>query len=133
LEQPQLVRELAAAHEVAVALDLRGREVAVRGWVEGSGRDVVEVLDELAGAGVAAVNVTDISRDGTMSGPDLGGLSALVDATAIPVIASGGVGNLDDLAALASTGVAGVIVGRALYEGRFTVAEALAAVAAAGR
>src|SRR5438309_3861688 len=58
LEQPELVHELATHHEVAVALDLRGREVAVRGWVEGSGRDVVDVLDELAGAGVAAVNVT---------------------------------------------------------------------------
>ena len=74
-----------------------------------------------------------ISRDGTMTGPDVEGLSALVDATAIPVVASGGVGTLDHLRALASTGVAGVIVGRALYEGRFTVAEALAAVAAAGR
>jgi phosphoribosylformimino-5-aminoimidazole carboxamide ribotide isomerase len=133
LEQPHLVRDLAARHAVAVALDLRGREVAVRGWVEGSGRDVVDVLDELAGTGVAAVNVTDISRDGTMAGPDVAGLSAIVDATAIPVIASGGVGTLDDLVSLASTGVAGVIVGRALYEGRFTVAEALAAVAAAGQ
>jgi len=133
LEQPELVRELAAHHEVAVALDLRGREVAVRGWAEGSGRDVGDVLEGLAGVGVAAVNVTDISRDGTMTGPDVEGLSAVVDATSIPVIASGGVGSLDDLVALTSTGVAGVIVGRALYEGRFTVADALAAVATTGR
>ncbi|MCU1463886.1 MAG: hisA [Acidimicrobiales bacterium] len=133
MEQPELVRELAAHHEVAVALDLRGREVAVRGWVEGSSRDVADVLEELADAGVAAVNVTDISRDGTMAGPDVEGLSSLVDSTNIPVIASGGVGTLDDLVALASTGVAGVIVGRALYEGRFTVAQALSVVGAGGR
>ena len=133
MERPELVRELAAHREVAVALDLRGREIAVRGWAEASGRDVGDVLAELAGAGVAAVNVTDISRDGTMTGPDVAGLSALVETTAIPVIASGGVGSLDDLVALTSTGVAGVIVGRALYEGRFTVADAVAAVGGAGR
>ena len=133
VERPELVDDLAVHHEVAVALDLRGREVAVRGWAEGSGRDVGDVLEGLAGVGVAAVNVTDISRDGTMTGPDVEGLSAVVDATSIPVIASGGVGSLDDLVALTSTGVAGVIVGRALYEGRFTVADALAAVATTGR
>src|SRR5207245_2055226 len=97
---------------------------------EKSGRAGLQLL---ADVGVAAVNVTDISRDGTMTGPDVEGLSALADATSIPVIASGGVGSLDDLVALTSTGVAGVIVGRALYEGRFTVADALAGVATTGR
>lgn len=135
LEDPQLVRSLARRVPLAVGLDVRGREVAVRGWEQGSGRDLVDVLDEFADAGVAAVIVTQIARDGTLEGPDLGGLGLVLASTTIEVIASGGVGTLDDLRALDSLEVAGrrlagVIVGRALYEGRFTLTEALAAVSA---
>lgn len=137
LEQPGMVRRLAAAHQVAVGLDVRGREVAVRGWEEGSGMDVVELLDEFEGSDVAAFVVTQISRDGTLDGPDLAGLGTVLAHTTTPVVASGGVGTLDDLAALGrlhdgSRRLAGVIVGRALYEGRFTVEDALAAVAGDG-
>ena len=132
VEHPELVCELAAHHQVAVGVDVRGREVAVRGWTEGSGVDLFELLDRFAGRGVAAVIVTDISRDSTLEGPDLEGLAAVLEAIDIPVIASGGVGALPDLEALATLraggrALDGAIVGKALYEGRFTVEEAIAA------
>ncbi|MGZ4715905.1 MAG: 1-(5-phosphoribosyl)-5-[(5-phosphoribosylamino)methylideneamino]imidazole-4-carboxamide isomerase [Acidimicrobiales bacterium] len=132
LEQPDLVRRLAPRFPVAVGLDARGREVAVRGWEQGSGRDLLEVAAEFADAGVAALVVTEIGRDGTLEGPDLEGLAAVLGATEVDVIASGGVGSLDDLRALdqlevGSRRLAGAIVGRALYEGTFTLAEALGA------
>jgi phosphoribosylformimino-5-aminoimidazole carboxamide ribonucleotide (ProFAR) isomerase len=118
---------------VAVGLDARGREVAVRGWEEGSGRDLLEVAAGFADAGVAALVVTEIGRDGTLAGPDLDGLGEVLAASLLPVIASGGVGTLDDLVALAGLGadgrtLEGVIVGRAIYEGAFSVPEALAAL-----
>ncbi|NCY16984.1 MAG: 1-(5-phosphoribosyl)-5-[(5-phosphoribosylamino)methylideneamino]imidazole-4-carboxamide isomerase [Actinobacteria bacterium] len=131
LEDPALVRRLASRVPVAVGLDARGREVAVRGWEQGSGRDLLDVAREFADAGVEALIVTEIGRDGTLAGPDLEGLGEVLDATELPVIASGGVGVLDDLRALASLrsggrSLAGTIVGRAIYEGAFTVREALA-------
>ena len=134
LERPELVEELAADMPVALGLDVRGREVAVRGWLDGSGADVLDVLARFEDAGVIAVIVTQIAVDGTMSGPDLEGLARVLEGTSLDVIASGGVGDLTHLEALASLwaggrGLAGVIVGRALYEGRFTVKEAMAACA----
>ena len=135
LEQPELVRRLAARMAVAVGLDARGRDVAVRGWEEGSGRDLLDVARQFADDGVAALIVTEIGRDGTLAGPDVDGLAAVLAATEVPVIASGGVGTLDDLRsleALRSEGrrLSGAIVGRALYEGSFGLADALAAVSA---
>lgn len=133
LERPEFVRTLAARHRVVVGLDARGREVAVRGWEEGSGRDLLEVAAEFADAGVEALVVTEIGRDGTLEGPDLIGLAEVLSVTTLPVIASGGVGSLDDLRALcglrsAERSLDGVIVGRALYEGAFTLEEALSVV-----
>ena len=130
LEQPELVRELAPRVPVAVGLDARGGEVAVRGWEEGSGRGVLEVARGFADAGVAALVVTDIGVDGTLAGPDLAGLAEVLSATAVDVVASGGVGSLEDLRALAGLradgrALAGAIVGRAIYEGAFTVTDAL--------
>jgi phosphoribosylformimino-5-aminoimidazole carboxamide ribotide isomerase len=90
------------------------------------------VVEAAVANGAAAVIVTDIGRDGMLTGPDVDGLAALATTTAVPVIASGGVGSLDDLRALHETGVAGVIVGRALYEGAFTVEEAVAVCARLG-
>ncbi len=81
LEQPELVRRLAPRFPVAVGLDARGREVAVRGWEQGSGRDLLDVAAEFADAGVAALVVTEIGRDGTLEGPDLEGLAAVLAAT----------------------------------------------------
>ena len=127
IDDPELVRRLAAAHpgRIAVGLDHWGGEVRVRGWQEGSGRRLLDVAAELALPGVAAFIVTDISRDATLVGPDVDGLGQLQQATDVPVIASGGVGSLDDIVVLRELGVAGVIVGKALYEGRFGVNEAV--------
>jgi len=132
LEDPELVRTLASRHPVAVGLDARGREVAVRGWEEGSGKDLLDVARGFADAGVEALIVTEIGRDGTLEGPDLDGLGEVLEATELPVIASGGVGSLADLVALealrsAGRRLSGAIVGRALYEGAFTLQDALRA------
>jgi len=130
VEDPDLVGRLGARHpgRVAVGLDHRDGEVRVRGWVEGSGARLLDLVTALAATGAAAVVVTDIGRDGMLAGTDVDGLRAVVRTTHLPVIASGGVGSLDDLRALGGTGVSGVIVGRALYEGAFTVQEAVAAL-----
>ncbi len=121
---PRLVDEVAAVLPVAVGLDHRGGELAVHGWTESSGVRLADALTRFPAA--SAFVITDIERDGLLAGPDVDGLAAAVAATDVPVIASGGVGTLDDLAALAAIpGLHGIITGRALYEGRFTVAEAL--------
>ncbi|HMG44880.1 MAG TPA: 1-(5-phosphoribosyl)-5-[(5-phosphoribosylamino)methylideneamino]imidazole-4-carboxamide isomerase [Acidimicrobiales bacterium] len=136
LESPDWVRRLARRYPggVAVGLDARGRDVAVRGWLEDSGRDVVDVAREFEDAGVAALVVTEIGRDGTLEGPALDQLAAVLEATSLDVVASGGVGSLDDLRALAALEVgarrlAGAIVGTAIYEGAFTVTEGVGASA----
>ena len=131
IEDPSLVQRLAVQHpgRVAVGLDHWGGEVRVRGWEQGSGRRLLDVAAELALPGVAAFVVTDISRDATLVGPDLDGLQELQQSTDVPVIASGGVGSLADLTELRTLGVAGVIVGKAIYEGRFRVDEAVLACA----
>jgi phosphoribosylformimino-5-aminoimidazole carboxamide ribotide isomerase len=136
VERPALVDELCALHPgaIAVGLDARGRTVAVQGWTEDTGGDLVQILARFETSGVAALVVTQIEVDGTLRGPDLGTLEVVLGATKVPVIASGGVGDLDDvraLVALVAGGrtLAGAIVGRAIYEGRFTVGEGLAAVA----
>jgi phosphoribosylformimino-5-aminoimidazole carboxamide ribotide isomerase len=134
LEQPGLVRRVAGRHpgRVAVAVDAREGELAVRGWTEASGVQLDEALARFQDAGVAAFVVTDISRDGTLSGPDVAGLAAVLAATEVPVIASGGVGSLADLQALArlragGRRLAGAVVGKALYEGAFSMGEAIEA------
>jgi phosphoribosylformimino-5-aminoimidazole carboxamide ribotide isomerase len=131
LKDPDLVATLAADHRVAVGLDARSGEVATDGWLEGSGRTVLDVARSFAEAGVDAFVVTDIARDGTLDGPDLSGLADVVAATAVDVIASGGVGSPDDLVALAALEaggrrLGGAIVGKAIYEGRVDVASAVA-------
>jgi len=111
----------------------------VRGWEEGSGRTVGDLLDDVAGAGLAAVVVTSIERDGMLTGPDVEGLVAVLATTDVPVIASGGVGSAADVVALAALGavapdgsprrLAGAITGKALVDGRMTVEEGVAACA----
>lgn len=138
LRDPTLVRQLAGSRRVAVGLDARAGEVATDGWLQGSGRSVLDVARSFATDGVDAFVVTDISRDGTLDGPDVRGLVEVLDATGVDVIASGGVGRVEDLRALAGIEgrdgrrLSGAIVGTALYERRFTVAEAVAALAATG-
>ncbi len=134
LENPDLVRAVAADNPVAVGLDARGGEVATHGWTERSGRSVGELAAEFADAGVAALVVTEISRDGTLEGPDVSGLSELLTQTVIPVIASGGVGNLQHLVDLAKVEAdgrcfEGAIVGKAIYEGTVDIVDAIAVLA----
>lgn len=128
IELPELVAQLASQHPgcIAVGLDARSGVVATRGWLEGSGMSVIDLISRYEKAGVSAFIVTDIERDGTLGGPDVEGLGTLATRTAVEVIASGGVGSLDDLRSLTKTGVGGAIVGKALYEGRFELSEAVA-------
>ena len=131
VEDPELVPRLAADHagQIAVGLDHWDGEVRTRGWEEGSGRQLLDLAAELALPGVAAFVVTDISRDATLQGPDTRWIAKLRELVDVPLVASGGVGSLDDLRRLRDLGVAGAIVGKAIYERRFTVEEAVAACA----
>ena len=130
LRDPALVREAGARFpgRVAVGLDARGGRAAVSGWLETSETDAVEVAKRFADAGVAALVYTDIGRDGTLAGPDLEATARLAEAAGLPVIASGGVGSEDHVRAaarLAPRGVAGIIVGRALFTGALDLGRAL--------
>jgi phosphoribosylformimino-5-aminoimidazole carboxamide ribotide isomerase len=131
VRQPALVDEVAAVVPVAVGLDHRGGELAVHGWTESAGVTVTEALALYPAA--SAFVITDIGRDGMLTGPDLDGLAAAVAATRIPIIASGGISSLDDVVAAAAAGCAGVITGKAIYEGRFTVAAGIAALQGVAR
>jgi phosphoribosylformimino-5-aminoimidazole carboxamide ribotide isomerase len=127
VQSPELVDAAAAIVSVAVGLDHRGGELAVHGWTEGSGVQLLDALRRFTSA--SAFVITDIARDGMLQGPDLEGLAAAASATDVPVIASGGVSSLADVVALACVpGIGGVITGKALYEGRFTVAQAVDAL-----
>jgi 1-(5-phosphoribosyl)-5-[(5-phosphoribosylamino)methylideneamino] imidazole-4-carboxamide isomerase/N-(5'phosphoribosyl)anthranilate isomerase len=134
LEDPEWTRRAIAAYgdQIAVGLDVRGTTLAARGWTRDGG-DLWAVLDRLEDAGCARYVVTDVTKDGTLTGPNLELLSAVLERTSKPVVASGGVATLDDLRALAGLvpqGLEGAIVGKALYAGAFTLVEALEAVAA---
>jgi phosphoribosylformimino-5-aminoimidazole carboxamide ribotide isomerase len=137
LEDPEFLVRCAKGHpdRVVLGLDYRRREdgeleAASRGWLRSSGRTVDEVLAEAGGLPLAAVVVTAIERDGTLRGPDLAGIAAIVEATELPVVASGGVGGREDLVALAALrapagrAVAGAIVGTALLNGSMSISEA---------
>jgi phosphoribosylformimino-5-aminoimidazole carboxamide ribotide isomerase len=130
LMAPRTVERALATHgdRVAIGLDARGGRVVPRGMGE-SGPTVEEALARLAAARPALIVYTDVERDGTLSGPDLDGLSRVVEATGVPVLASGGVRSAADVAALADRypALAGVIVGRALHDGVLSIYEALAA------
>ncbi|MGI8793327.1 MAG: HisA/HisF-related TIM barrel protein [Acidimicrobiales bacterium] len=112
---------------VAIGLDHRDGRIMVRGWEDGAGVDLHDAIGWPEFQSAAAFIITNIAVDGMLTGPDLAGYERLVAETSQPVVASGGVGTLDHLRALTQTGVAGVIVGKALYEGRFRVEEAIAA------
>ena len=131
LSDPDLAREACRRHpgRVAVGIDARDGLVAVEGWSRNSGVDVMELARAMEGAGAAAFIHTDIARDGVLGGPNIEATIALAEAVSLPVIASGGVASMDDIRALKRTGVlAGVICGRALYDGRIDPAEAAALV-----
>jgi phosphoribosylformimino-5-aminoimidazole carboxamide ribotide isomerase len=131
LRDPSLVKEACKRFpsRIAVGIDAKGGRVAVEGWAETSDLTVLDLAMKFEDAGAAAIIYTDIDRDGVLAGPNVEATAALARAISTPVIASGGVSSLDDLRALkavAGSGIAGVISGRALYDGRIDLAEALA-------
>ncbi|MEE3205084.1 MAG: 1-(5-phosphoribosyl)-5-[(5-phosphoribosylamino)methylideneamino]imidazole-4-carboxamide isomerase [Actinomycetota bacterium] len=133
IENPNLVDEVAGLGRVAVGLDIRGEEVAVRGWTKGSGLLLNDALERFSIRSTDAFVITQIERDGTLQGPDLAGLAAALAATEVDVVASGGVGrpsDLNDLADLVVAGrrLAGIVLGRALYEGTVDLATAIRAL-----
>ncbi|HLU97875.1 MAG TPA: bifunctional 1-(5-phosphoribosyl)-5-((5-phosphoribosylamino)methylideneamino)imidazole-4-carboxamide isomerase/phosphoribosylanthranilate isomerase PriA [Thermobifida alba] len=137
LENPDWCARIIAEHgdRIAIGLDVRGTTLAARGWTR-EGGDLYETLERLEAAGCARYVVTDVNKDGTLKGPNLDLLRDVCSRTDKPVVASGGVSSLDDLRALAALvpeGVEGAIMGTALYEGAFTLEEALAVVREAAR
>ncbi|MCH2393552.1 1-(5-phosphoribosyl)-5-[(5-phosphoribosylamino)methylideneamino]imidazole-4-carboxamide isomerase [Oceanibaculum sp.] len=131
LRDPQLVIDACKAHpgKIAVGIDARGGMVAVEGWAETSDVTALDLARRFEDAGVAAIIYTDIDRDGALSGVNVQATADLARAISIPVIASGGVASLDDLRglmAVAESGIEGVISGRALYDGRIDLAQAIA-------
>jgi phosphoribosylformimino-5-aminoimidazole carboxamide ribotide isomerase len=132
LADPELVRALATEHpgRVVLAVDAKDGRVAVEGWTRTSSTTAVDLVRAFAGSPLAAVLYTDVARDGTMVGPNVEMTALLAREAHVEVIASGGVGSLDHLRALAKhPRIGGAIVGRALYEGTFTLDEAIAAAA----
>ncbi|TAK98234.1 MAG: 1-(5-phosphoribosyl)-5-[(5-phosphoribosylamino)methylideneamino]imidazole-4-carboxamide isomerase [Rhodospirillaceae bacterium] len=131
VKNPALVREAARAFpgQVAVGIDARNGRVATEGWADTADLDVVTLARRFADAGVAALIHTDIDRDGVLGGPNIAASAALAESVPIPVIVSGGVSSLDDLRAVkaaAGSGLAGVISGRAIYDGRIDLAAGIA-------
>jgi phosphoribosylformimino-5-aminoimidazole carboxamide ribotide isomerase len=128
LRDPELLIGAVArwGERIAVALDARDGRLATDGWLGQTDSRAVEVAQRLAGSGVRHFVYTDIRRDGTLSGPNVPGLRELIEKVNADVIASGGIASLDDIKAVASVGASGAIVGRALYDGRIDLAEAVA-------
>jgi phosphoribosylformimino-5-aminoimidazole carboxamide ribotide isomerase len=136
VRNPELVTSSAAEHpnRIVVGVDALGGEVRTDGWLGGGGARAIDVARRFEDCGVAAIIYTDIQRDGALAGPNVEATAALADALRIPVIASGGVSSPGDIAALARAhpNIEGVILGRALYEGRVSAEDAWAAARRAG-
>jgi phosphoribosylformimino-5-aminoimidazole carboxamide ribotide isomerase len=129
LERPTLLRDAATLHpgRVVLGVDARGGQVAIRGWMDASARTPLDVVQEFEDLPLGAVLHTDIGRDGTLEGANVASTAELARATRHPVIASGGIGSMDDLLAVARVRViAGAVVGQALYTGRVNLRDALA-------
>lgn len=129
-ENPALVEEACRAFpgKIAVGIDAKNGLVATRGWVETSALTATELALRMRDLGVTTVIYTDVSRDGMMQGPNVDATRRLIEATGLDIIGSGGVSCLDDLRHLRDAGCAGAILGRAMYEGAFTVEEAIKAM-----
>jgi phosphoribosylformimino-5-aminoimidazole carboxamide ribotide isomerase len=126
VEDPEVVAEISETHpgSVLVSLDAKAGEVVVSGWTEGTGLDPAEAAARYEELGAGGVLFTDVDVEGQLEGVREDPVRAVVDAVSIPVVASGGVATLDDVRALKRAGAAAVVVGTALYEGRFTLGEA---------
>ena len=132
IRDPDLVKAACEKYpeKIAIAIDARNGRVATDGWVTDAGRDVLDVAHDFDACGIAAIIYTDIDRDGVLSGVNVGATVALARAASVPVIASGGVASLDDISVLKNherDGIAGVIAGRSIYDGRLSLPAALAA------
>lgn len=134
VRDPELARALSEEHpgRVVIAIDARGDEVAVEGWREGSGQSVLELAARADAWGAGAILYTDIARDGTGEGPAVERTAALQARVGATVIASGGIGAIAHLSALREAGVRAAVCGRALYEGAFSLREAMAAARGEG-
>lgn len=121
----QLVHDPVYTGRISLGLDARQGRLAVSGWTQQLKATAIDVAKQASDWPLAAIVYTDIAADGTMSGPNLDGICEISKATRVPIIASGGVGNLDHLCSLRELPIAGAIVGRAIYEGAFTVEEAV--------
>lgn len=132
VERLELVREACGRFpgQVVCGIDAKGGEVAVKGWEQGSGLAVAEVARRVREAGVSMVEYTDVARDGMFTGVDAAGAARLQAEAGVDVVASGGVASIDDVRACRAAGVFGVIVGKAIYEGRLDLAEAVRAARA---
>lgn len=135
IEKPDLVKEACRAFpgQIAVGLDAKDGFVATRGWVKTSALTAAEVALRMRDMGVSTLIYTDISRDGMMQGPNFAATQRLIDKTQMDIIGSGGVSSIDDLLKLQEIGCAGAILGRAMYEGAFTVPDALEAIQTANK
>lgn len=135
IEKPDLVKEACRAFpgQIAVGLDAKDGFVATRGWVETSALTAAEVALRMRDMGVSTLIYTDISRDGMMQGPNFAATQRLIDKTQMDIIGSGGVSSISDLLKLQEIGCAGAILGRAMYEGAFTVPDALEAIQTADK
>lgn len=130
VETPEVVGEISAEYpgSVMVSLDAKDGEVVVEGWTEGTGLDPVEAAERYADLGAGAILFTNVDVEGQQAGVETEPVRRLADSVDVPVVASGGVAAVDDVVALRDAGAASVVVGTALYEGAFTLAEAQAAV-----
>ncbi len=133
VKEPDVARAICDRYPngVVMALDARDGKLAVEGWQEQSARDVTELAQEVDRWNIGAILFTNIHKDGTREGPDVEGTAGLQSQVETTVIASGGIGSLDDLRALSAAGVRSSVCGRALYSGAFTLSEAFAALAEA--
>ena len=133
LEDPTLVNTLAKDHpgRIIVGIDAKNGKVATRGWINQSNIQATDLAKSFIGSGISAIISTDITKDGTLKGPNLSALKEMAQVSSVPVIASGGISSISDLIsilALEHEGISGVIVGRALYDGTVDLSEAIKAI-----
>lgn len=131
VEQPEVVEAACArwGEQIVLGLDVRAGKVAMRGWLQTTDREAEVFGQQMVARGVRRIITTDVERDGTLTAPNFAGLQAFMAAVDVPVIASGGVATVEHIRRLRALGAEGAIVGRALYDGAFSYAEALASVA----
>ncbi|HEV7214253.1 MAG TPA: 1-(5-phosphoribosyl)-5-[(5-phosphoribosylamino)methylideneamino]imidazole-4-carboxamide isomerase [Chloroflexota bacterium] len=131
VEQPEVVETACArwGDQIVLGLDVRAGKVATRGWLQNTDLEATAFARQMATRGVRRIITTDVERDGTLTSPNFAGLQAFLAAVSVPVIASGGVATVEHIRRLGALGAEGVIVGRALYDGAFSYAEAMAAMA----